>query len=417
MHKIDKHLQNLLNTVKTERICVACSGGMDSMVLLNALLNIDMNLNVLHVNYHLRGQDSLNDEAFIKDFCSKRNIPYFIYNVTSKENASLKNGNLQQKARNIRYRFFNEFNDGKTLILLAHHLDDQIETFFMQMARGGSIMGLSSMLEKNGNIIRPLLPFRKSEIHAYAIMQKIVWREDVSNSSYDYTRNKLRHIFIPEMLKTNKNLFDDVQLLIACFQEEQFRLEALIKPLSNQIIKTNWLSFSAFDALNDVELRELLRQIKISKISTESLQKLRLSDKGKILVFSSTYYSRVIREENGFFFESNHSVSETIPILHIERTNKIPVNFDKNVIYLDPNKIIGNLKIRKWEIGDRIKPIGINGSKLISDLLKDEHVPHFQRKNQWVVCDDIKIIWCVGHAISREALTKGLTNYLKVSVD
>jgi tRNA(Ile)-lysidine synthase len=421
MRNIETHIKAFLQPYHNQRIALACSGGIDSMVLLNALIKSNLRPTVLHVNYHLRGEDSDLDAIFIKSYCSEHGLDYFDLNKDLKSHLKTYGGNLQQEARNVRYDFFDAFDDGNTKILLAHHADDQIETFFLNLARGGGMMGLSCMLEKNDRYLRPLLPFFKKEIHAYALNENLKWREDVSNEKLDYSRNKLRNVFIPEMETYHPNLKRDVLYLIEKFQENQSALELKIKPIFDALLKTKILEFQIFDFLSHDEIHELLRMFDIKPSYVSRLSELRKKENGKFLKLSVSgsngKIQKIFRENGAFRFVLKDDETEITNQLVIEKNVQLPKSFDKQVIYLNPEKITGELKLRKWVDGDRIKPIGLSGSKLVSDILKDAKVPLAFRENQWVVHDDKNLLWLVGYAVSREALANDITPVWKVRID
>ncbi len=421
MRNIETHIKAFLQPYHNQRIALACSGGIDSMVLLHALIKLNFHPIVLHVNYHLRGEDSDLDAIFIKSYCSDHSIDYFDLNTDLKSQLKTFGGNLQQEARKVRYDFFNSFDDGNTKILLAHHADDQIETFFLNLTRGGGMMGLSCMLEENEMYLRPLLPFLKKEIHAYALNENLKWREDVSNEKLDYSRNKLRHVFIPEMETQHPKLKSDVLCLIEKFQEKQRQLELDVKPIFDEVCKTHILKFQIFDSMNQEEINELLRMFDIKPSYYSRLIKLRKSENGKFLQFSASNVNqdiqKIFKEDAAFRFLMNEENTKILKKMVIEKNVQLPNSFDKFSIYLNPEKIVGELKLRKWIDGDRMRPIGLSGSKLVSDILKDGKVPLAFRENQWVVHDDKDLLWLVGFAVSVVALANNTTPVWKVSVE
>jgi tRNA(Ile)-lysidine synthase len=421
MRNIETHIKEFLQPYHNQRIVLACSGGIDSMVLLHALIKLNLQPVILHVNYQLRGEDSNLDAQFIKAYCLANRLVYFDLNIDLKLHLTNFGGNLQQEARKVRYDFFDSFNDGNTKILLAHHADDQIETFFLNLSRGGGIMGLSCMLQENERYLRPLLPFLKKEINTYALNENLKWREDVSNEKLDYSRNKLRNVFIPEMEISHPKLKSDVLYLIEKFQENQSALELKIKPIFDALCMTKKLEFQIFDFLSQEEIHELLRMFDIKPSYVSRLSELRNKENGKFLKFSDSgaksKIEKIFKEDDAFRFVLKQDETEITKQLVIEKNVQLPKSFDKQVIYLNPEKIAGDLKLRKWIDGDRIKPIGLSGSKLVSDILKDAKVPLAFRENQWVVHDDKNLLWLVGYAVSREALANITTPVWKVRVD
>jgi tRNA(Ile)-lysidine synthase len=264
MSKIKEHIQEFTASFEAATTYyVACSGGVDSMVLLSVLHQLGKTIHVLHVNYQLRGEASDLDQQVIEDYCNQHFIPYSIHSVElSKE---LENGgNLQDLARNVRYTFFKE----KALeihskIVLAHHADDQLELFLLNIARKSGVMGLSCMLPEYGRIIRPLLPFSKQEILEFAKKEGIVWREDASNQSNKYRRNSIRNVFLPEIEAQLPEFRESCLYLIEQFQKNQLEVEQKIKIVTHKIQQENLLLYTEFDVLTEVEHIELLRQLAI----------------------------------------------------------------------------------------------------------------------------------------------------------
>lgn len=415
MDRIEKHIVDLLGTDPYHSYFVACSGGVDSMVLLYILHKLNKRVSALHVNYMLRGEDSEMDQQLVEGFCKEVGIPCQVKRVDLNRYLQETGGNLQETARKVRYAYFENFKLKKDFrIVLGHHADDQVETFFLNLARGASVMGLACMLPEHKQYLRPLLPFKKEEIVAYALKNKIKWREDVSNASIKYNRNKLRNVLIPEMKNASPDLHDSVLILVNAFQETQRQLETDMSPVVNSILTTGELTFHQYDLFNEFEVTEILRQLELPYSYLVELKKLRTSQIGKAIQLDNKKFEQIIAEKNVFYFDKGESNS--IPELKLETIGSLPVEFDKMAVYLDPDKIEGRLQLRRWQEGDRIKPIGIKGSKLISDILTDAKIQHHEKREQLVLTDDRKILWCVGLSVSREAIADSRSEILKVSL-
>jgi tRNA(Ile)-lysidine synthase len=371
------------------------------------------------VNYGLRGDASDGDQLFLEDFCKTKGIPFHDKKVNLKAFLSEYGGNLQEEARKLRYTFFEEIlakKGGK--LVLAHHADDQVETFLLNLARGGGMMGLSGMLEENGDFLRPLLSIRKKQLLDHAQDLGLTWREDHSNAESTYSRNKLRNIILPKLIEIQPDVVDQISFLTRIFQENQADLAKSIALKISSFPLENTIPLNDYKALDEVEKIELLRQFNIPVGFLSEVNKLTASEKGKVLNFSGEMPGRLIREQAGFYVEVG-SVNEQkqAGTLVIEANVALPEVFSKTAIYLNPNVISGELQLRFWQVGDRMKPIGINGSKLISDILTDAKVLHHLRQAQRVLVDDHRILWCVGHAVSREAIAKLGQPCIKVTVN
>ena len=421
MSNIYQHITQKWAFLSSKKIFLACSGGVDSMTLLSVFIKAKWDVEVLHVNYNLRGQDSIDDQKLVEDTCIKNNVPYHSKNIELQPILDKKGGNLQEIARQIRYDFFNEKKHLSTdnYMALGQHQDDQIETFFMHIARKSGIMGLACMKENNDRFIRPLLPFSKTEIIQFAKENNINWREDYSNKTNKYSRNILRNILIPEITNSLPELNESILLLVQKFQETQLELESKISPLVKDILSNSTLSFSVYDSLSSFEKNELFRQLEQKAGIQVEVEKLRTAQKGKKVALStnSFQYSSIIREENNFIFIKESNTYNSNQNLIIEEIEHLPTSFSKEIIYLDSNKIKGKLTIRKWKIGDRMKPLGMKGSKLLSDIIKDVKTPSHLKKDILIVEDEEKILWCIGIKISSEAIaTDNSEQIIKVSL-
>jgi len=400
LQHIKKHWEHL----KSKKIFLACSGGVDSMTLLSIFHSLDFDLEVLHVNYNLRGQESVLDKELVEKTCQKLTIPFHLLDIQLQEQLDEFGGNLQEVARNVRYDFFEKFRtkSENNYIALGHHLDDQIETFFMHIARKSGIMGMACMKAENKRFIRPLLSFSKDSIIEFANRNNIEWREDYSNKTNKYKRNILRNILIPELIKSIPTLKDSVKHLTSIFQENQTLIEEKVLILLKDIKKESIISFDLFDSLTNEERIELLRQLNQKPGLLIDLEKIRNSQKGKNIRLEKNEdcpFISISREENCFVFETDNQ-QFNLPKILIEKVSSLPHEFSKNEIYIDSAKLNGELNLRKWKNGDRMQPIGLKGTKLLSDIIKDAKIPTFKKKDILVLTDQETIIWCVGIRIS-----------------
>jgi tRNA(Ile)-lysidine synthase len=414
MSELNEHLLSFLAQHLVDRCLVACSGGVDSMVLLDLLIKSGIEVKVLHVNYGLRGESSDLDEQVIRTYCEQHQLALEVLRVDLYSDLKQQGGNLQQKARDIRYAFFaNHLKEGDG-VFLAHHLDDQIETFFLGLSRGGGIRALSCMAEHRGTTYRPLLRFSKKELIRYAEEQHLPWREDQSNQELSYARNKWRNVFLPELEKTFPDLRSAIPMLVLLFQERLKLVQQKAGEFKESFMHNDTLPFTWFEEEEGEVVAELLRLLGFHYSIHEELRKLMHAEKGAHLKPSHTNYQCIYRESDHFFFVKDTALQ--VPELIIAYVDVLPANFDKMTLYLDPDKIAGKLKIRPWQPGDRIKPIGLKGSKLISDVLSDAKVPAHQKGTQLVLHDDKKILWCIGYTVSREAVATPFSKKVKVTL-
>lgn len=402
MEDLTIHISTFLARWKGKHMYVACSGGLDSTILLHLVHSMNLPLTALHVNYHLRGEESNNDEEHLRNFCLSRKIPILVKDVAPNTIQS----NLQSQAREIRYSWFEEIldNDPEGYILLAHHREDQIETFLLNLLRKSGVMGLAAMPSINGRYLRPLLHYSKSDLKEYALENSIEWREDRSNQSIKYKRNLLRNVVIPQIKEAIPSFEESVMILVNQFQEEQKLLETSIAPIADKWRANAEVSIKDWKALNEGEKCELLRQMDLQLPLIERLNELTESIKGKyIRTFKNrTEEVTIVRDETSL--RILNKPDESAIEIKMEVVSSLPKEFNKNSIYLDAEKISGELQLRPWVIGDRMAPIGMKGSKLISDIIAEAKVPFEQKEHVLVLCDDDHIHWCVGLKVGRHAI-------------
>lgn len=417
MRDLKAALDEFLGNDPFNRYFVACSGGVDSMTLLHLLHSLNRNVSAIHVNYLLRGEDSEKDQQLVEETCKKLGIPCHVKRVDLKRYLNEAGGNLQEQARKVRYSYFETFKVKRDhFIVLGHHSDDQVETFFLNLARGGGIMGLAAMLPRHEQYLRPFLTFTKDEVLRYATLNNIQWREDLSNAKSEYNRNKLRNVVLPELEKEIPSLRESVLTLVDAFQSTQEALEQRVKPLFRKVEEERKLFLNEYAVLDEFEQTELMRQLDLSPSIVEELNKLSHAEKGKRIHLNDSRFQMIIRETDHFYFGDNEPIL-VMPTIVKKMVDQLPFTYSKEEIYLDPEKIKGELVVRPWRKGDRMKPIGLNGSKLVSDILTDAKVPHSVRAHQLVLTDDVKILWCVGFAIGREAIATKDSTILKVGLE
>ncbi len=416
MAKLEQHIAEFLGDDPTKHYFVACSGGVDSMVLVHILHKLGKRISVLHVNYMLRGEDSERDQELVERVCQQKGITAHVKRVDFNIYLASSGGNLQDEARKVRYKYFENFKLKENIrIVLAQHADDQVETFFLNLSRNAGIMGLACMLPEHKGYLRPLLPFTKDEVRNYALENDVLWREDVSNASNKYSRNKLRNVLIPELEQTVPSIKESVLTLVKVFQATQKELHDKLQPIKIAILNSQKLSFEQYDLMDEYDQLELLRQLEIPASILSEFAKLRSAEKGRMIPVSHQTFRTIIREDGYFFFQKEEGFT-ILPQLHIEEVKELPTVFTKHELYVDPLKIKGEIAVRRWKEGDRMKPIGMKGSKLISDILSDAKIPHHARHLQMVVHDDEKILWCVGLSVSREATSKLTDDNLQLKI-
>ena len=362
---------------------IACSGGADSVVLVRLFKELGKSFGILHCNFKLRGNDSDEDENFVRNLAAEINVPLKVKNFDVQKYIKMNGGNTQLAARNLRYEWFDEIKSKlEANIVLGHHMDDQIETFFLQLRRGGKLKGLSGMLVNRGNYLRPLLEYTKDEIYDLAKINSWFWREDVSNKKSDYLRNLYRNELIPAFddSKCIKNQAID---LIKGFQSLLFLTEQYL--LSEYDFSQEFkISFTQWDLMPYWMKHILLSKSELVPISVKEVERLRTSEKGKSLKTQS----KAIWNEGDSFLIVNNS-DETLGFnCEVDLIRVEDVIFEEGIVFIDKDKVKGVLSIRKWEKGESFYPLGMLEQKKVSKFLRDRKVDSSKKRNHLVIVDD-----------------------------
>lgn len=406
--KIETVFISELKKVNAPHYFIAVSGGCDSMVLLSLFNKYNIACSVLHVNYNSRGIDSKLDAKIVREFCEFNNIDFHLHECDLK--AAIKNGgNLQNIARQIRYSYFQKHLEKRPLsvLCLAHHGNDQLESFWLAMARSGGIRAMAGMQIYTHPYFRPLLALNKQEIYDYASRIQLKWREDLSNTKNAYHRNIWRNILIPQLELLFPRLNDEVQNLQQIFRRQTNDDRKVVKRLLPSRPQDFHLSFKALAQLNSTQWIEFLDVLAIPKSLAISILKLTDSPNGKKVFIESvkTDYNVIWKESERLFFQTK-SKKWVPPKFKEYMVTVLPKRFSKSRIFIEKSKIKGCISLRTTETGDRINPIGINGSKLVSNILKDAKVPRSKRKNIWLLVDEEKILAVVDYAIDKRAIAR-----------
>ncbi len=404
---LPNQVQKFFKPLKNKKFLLALSGGVDSTVLFHLMYGLKIPFEVAHINYKLRNEDSEKDQFFMEELCSNYNIQCNIYQLNESEKKALQESNLQEKARKIRYKYFEKILSEKKLnyILLAHHADDQIEDFFLKLARNSGMRGLAGMSQISENRLRPLLNFSKDDILNYALENDIAFRVDASNESSKYSRNKIRNIILPFLAENKCEVKNQIHLLQKHFLRKTLEIESEIKPIVEDFLRDKILKISTYIELDIHRKIELARQLGEKSSFVVALDKLAKSQtKGTFIFFKDE--RKLFLGKDCFMLES----LVNIPKLNIEFLER-PANFyNDDIICVDADKIEGELHIRPYKTGDKMTPLGMQNKKLVSKILKDKKIPSANRKSHFVVEDSNKIIWLSKICISEKVKISDKTN-------
>lgn len=410
-----------LQVMPDDGILVALSGGKDSILLTHLLHELGYRIKAGHINHKLRANESDEDESFVKDYCAKLGIPFAAIRYDTKQEAESRKLSIQEAARALRYEWLTKeaANSNLRWIATAHHLQDSIETFFINLSRGSGLKGLTGIPHQRDNIIRPLSNCKPSQLNAYLKKHDLPFREDASNNKKYYTRNKIRHEIIPILEKLPGDFYQSFsknQMILkeheAFFQDNMNRFKAKFLE-ENTTTSSILLDDLKKENLPPFLLYNLLKNYGFNRTQSDDIL---ISNEGAI--FSSHSHRANIRngkltlasmqekidQEQAYFIESEKgtlALNEGTLHWEVAELNHIPKLSDKNQAYLNLQQIEFPITIRRWQTGDRFLPLGMNGhSRLLSDYFKDKKFTKFQKESTWIASCHDNIAWIVGHHIS-----------------
>ena len=417
-----------------KNLLLATSGGLDSMVMVDLFHKLPFEIAIAHCNFQLRGLESFEDQKFIQDYAKTNEIKLFLTQFDTEAFANDYKLSIQVAARDLRYNWFYEIleTENYDYILTAHHADDNLETFLIHLVRGTGIDGLTGIPSQNGKVIRPLLIFLRSEIEQYAGDNAIEWREDSSNASDKYLRNKIRHNLVPILkelnpeflssfhktqtyLQESRAMVDDASILV--YQqvakekgtEIHFDLKQVKKLPNYRTYLYHWFNdygFSAWDDIYDLVDGQSGKQVFSSEF--------RLLKNRDFLILSPLNS----QDENEEYFINKNQKEVNVP-LNLTFCKVVDKNLVSNTcIFVDEDKLWYPLVLRRWKDGDTFQPLGMNGeSKKVSKFFKDEKLSLIEKEKAWLLCADKEIVWIVGKRQDERFKTNNSTkNILKIQL-
>ncbi|MFP9099252.1 tRNA lysidine(34) synthetase TilS [Flavobacterium sp. RHBU_24] len=431
---LTKHIDKNLNFLHGKKLLLAVSGGIDSMVLVHLLKILGHDIYLAHCNFGLRGKESDGDENFVRQYASDNEIHVFVTHFDTNALATDTKVSIQIAARQLRYAWFEELLTAHKLdyLITAHHLDDSAETFLINFTRGTGLEGLTGIPKQNGKIVRPLLPFSRSEIEAYAEENNIEWREDSSNASDKYLRNKLRHHVLPLLKELNPSFSGSFTNTLQHLQQAQtlvadatvlvyqqvvtefdnrkiINLNQLLRLPNYEAYLYQWLSPLGFTAWDDI----------YGLVHAQSGKRV-LTDAYRLLKDRETLMLEPITDSDTSIYEIPENTEKTtIPIgLCLQNVAKKGDIDTKNVIFVNKAVIKFPLFVRRWRDGDYFCPKGMQGNKKkVSKFFKDEKFSLADKEQTWLLCSGEDIVWIIGHrADERFAATPQTTQILKIEV-
>ena len=409
-----KELNKIINN-KNASFLLAVSGGVDSMVLFHLFRISSLNFSVAHCNFLLRGNDSDNDELFVKSVCEKYKTKFFVRKFETKKIVSENKISIQMACRELRYDWFSHLADKNKFdyIVTAHHFNDSVETVLFNIARGTGISGLKGIPKKQNRTIRPLLNFTKNDIVEFSKKNKIEFREDVSNKDEKYKRNKIRKSIIPEFQNLNSGFMESMKTTIKNFQSaENIYLHFI------ESEKKRCTTYS--DGVLKIDISLLKNSIEPKTVLFEIIKEYGFIDIDSVFSVINSKSGKTFYAKNYFLIKNRNHFCITKLIenrtVEISRTNnyiKVPIklslelvdkfkfseNKNKSVAVLNYDKLEFPLILRNWNEGDWFIPSGMKGKKKLSDYFIDNKFSLIEKQKCYVLCSNKHIVWIVGHRV------------------
>lgn len=422
------------------RILVAVSGGVDSMVLLSLMHESGYRIGVAHCNFQLRGEESREDEAMVRECAERLGLPLYNRRFETLEEMERTGESMEMAARRLRYDWFEELcmEQGYELIAIAHHADDSIETFFINLLRGTGLRGLTGIHTRNGRLIRPLMFASRREIMEYALQQHIPFREDSSNRSTKHLRNKIRLGLVPRIREINPKFTLQMRRNIDRLTDTQRFVDASIARIRHQVvveegdiatihvdrIDENYprhfviyeLLNSAYGFKGDVidglcqaldqglSGRRFYSPGHVAYVDRGRIQVTPIAEKDPCEVTIERETMRSYCGNSVLYFE--HCDIDTIKEFGVP----------PEIAQVDADLLQFPLRLRRWQPGDWFVPFGMTGRRKVSDFLIDQKVSMAEKERQFVLLSGDEIVWLVGRRIDdRYRLQRSTENVLRIT--
>ena len=439
VRKLLKYVEEQKLFQPEDKILLAISGGIDSMVMLDLFNRAKLKFAVAHCNFNLRGKDSDDDQKMVEEKAIDLIVPFHMTSFDTRKHAKSKGISIQMAARDLRKTWLESLMkvEGYKYIATAHHLNDSLETAIFNLSKGTGISGLKGIIPKSGKDIRPLMFATRKMIDVYASENALVWREDKSNASTKYSRNLIRHKVIPELKKINPSLEETFSHSMEKIAYAEQIFKEGIKQLRDKLLeKSNdgfMMSIEKISALPDsgIILKEVLEEFGFNYRQTRDLLCSIHNQPGKTF-FSEKY--KIITDRKFIFL--SHRQDEFIDEISISKDTSsvcrpsLNISFEfidfpvrefkgiEKIAYIDYDKLQFPLKIRKWKHGDRFQPLGMQHKKKLSDFMIDNKIPLNLKEQVFVLLSADKIAWVVGMRIDdRFKVTRQTKSIFKISLE
>ncbi len=441
LRKIEQFIEQKELMSKSQLYLVALSGGADSVALLWALKKLGYNIEAAHCNFHLRGEESDRDEDFCKNLCRELDIKLHLAHFDTQTNASLHGISIEMAARNLRYNYFEALlkDINASAVCVAHHKDDSAETLLLNLIRGTGIEGLTGIKSKNNRIVRPFLCVRRNEIINYLEQQNQSFVTDSSNLVNDVQRNKIRLDVMPLLQTINPLVVEHLNQTGEYVEEATAILNTALEQMQDRVVllKTEEQTIVDIERLEKEQSSSYLLWYILKNYGFNAAQIKQISCGLKTSVgrvWESATHALTINnnkiiveplftcdtKEYRLIEEGLYHLNSKLSIEIKKEPYSIDSGFSKDSkdIWIDADKVAFPLSVRLIKEGDRMVPLGMKGTKLISDMLTDTKVSYFDRQRQYVLLNNNQqIIWLLGRRIDdRYKITSSTKTVLKIKL-
>jgi tRNA(Ile)-lysidine synthase len=418
LQRFKKYIQEQKLLQAKDKLLLAVSGGVDSVVLCELCQQSAVPFSIAHCNFQLRGEESQRDELFVQQLGSTYGVEVFVQRFDTNAYAEQHKRSIQEAARALRYGWFEQLRmeKGFAFTVLAHHADDNVETLLMNFFRGTGLQGLTAMPEWNfteKHLLRPLLHIRRKDIMAFARQQGLKWVEDSSNASSKYTRNFFRNELLPAIKKVfpqvEENLLDNIDRFKKINSLYQSSVQQIKKQMCEQHLAEVRIPIRKLLKYQHTSLiYEIIKDFGFGEKQVDEVLKLTEAESGK---FIENEYYQIIRHRNWLLIAPRLAHTDTIAIekeskdakfsggcitLDFISIEKFNLHKSASIAQLDAQHIDFPLLVRKWKQGDYFYPLGMRKKKKLARFFIDQKLSKNQKENVWVVESNKKIVWVTG---------------------
>ncbi|MGB5820533.1 MAG: tRNA lysidine(34) synthetase TilS [Saonia sp.] len=432
VREFENHIKDRFPELYDDRFLLACSGGIDSMVLAHLCASCKLNFAIAHCNFGLRGDESDADEKFVKEFAKNLNHKFYVNHFDTDAYVRGNKVSVQMAARELRYQWFTYLmqEKGFKTLVTAHQADDNLETFLINLSRGTGIDGLIGIPERTDTIARPLLKFSREQLLKYAKAIRMDWREDSSNRDTKYLRNKIRHQLVPGLKELHPTFLDNFQRTQHYLVQTSDMVEAHVGTLKTKLFQKDGDMFT-------VAIASLLELHPLKAYMYALFKAYGFTEWNNILGLLSATSGKEVRSKTHRLVKDRERLLLQPLVQYIVKTYKIEENqttikepiqltideiagigkTSEKILYADKETLKYPLTIRKWKKGDYFYPFGMKGGKKISKFFKDEKMDIIAKGEQWLLCSDDAIVWVIGkRADNRFRVTDNTKSILKFSL-